>query len=187
MQDCQEEVTIFPETLLLNIPELLLPAKFNYIHLLVATLFLAEITNLPKAGRLKYFLRNWRKLTKDPLTLEIVQGFTIPLIFQPKQTKPPGPIVMPKEETRLKERTANFWRLNMQDRSKRRLFYSSIGKRLQKYVRFQWNKNVYAFVSSFLKRQEYLQNSCKYQSLFEKTLHKSCNLLRRYTFNGDLK
>ena len=91
MQDCQEEVTIFPQTLLLKIPELLLPAKFNYIHLRVATLFLAEITNLPKARRLKYFLRNWRKLTKDPLTLEIVQGYTIPLIFQPKWTKPPDP------------------------------------------------------------------------------------------------
>ena len=65
-QDCQEDI-FFPLTLLLNTPELLLPAEFNHIHPLVVTLFLAEIPNLPKARRLKYYLRNWKKLTIDPI------------------------------------------------------------------------------------------------------------------------
>lgn len=55
----------------------------------------AEIPNLSRAQKLKYFLRNSRKLTSDPLILEIVQG------YPPKQAKPPRPIVMSKQEARL--------------------------------------------------------------------------------------
>ena len=89
---------MFPDTPLLNISHFLLPAEFNRIHPFKTTLLPADIV---RARRLKYLLRNWRKLLTNPLILVIVQGYTIPFTSQPKTGKPPRPIVMSKEETKL--------------------------------------------------------------------------------------
>ena len=37
------------------------------------------------AGRLKYFVQNWRKITSDKTVLEMVEGYQIPLISTPLQ------------------------------------------------------------------------------------------------------
>lgn len=39
-------------------------------------------------------------MTKDQVILEIVQGYNIPFISYPKQSKPPRVITMSKEETK---------------------------------------------------------------------------------------
>jgi len=37
-------------------------------------LFPSQIPNIPLAGRLKFFYKNWEKLTKDPRILSMVKG-----------------------------------------------------------------------------------------------------------------
>ena len=50
--------------------------KFANVHRFVQNLFPVKIiSELPLAGRIKFFLKNWERLTKDPSILEIVQGF----------------------------------------------------------------------------------------------------------------
>ena len=77
-QECQKEAILFSQTLHLNIPKLPSPAEFNQIHFLIASLFPPKISNLPRAGRLKYLQRNWKKLIGDPAILEIVERHFIP-------------------------------------------------------------------------------------------------------------
>ena len=44
-----------------------------------------NISILPKAGRLKYFLKNRVKLTHDPTILETAQDYNISFTVQPEQ------------------------------------------------------------------------------------------------------
>ena len=56
-------------------PVMLETSKFPNLHPLVETLFPVshlDFQNLPAAGRLKWFLRNWEILTQDPQILDIV-------------------------------------------------------------------------------------------------------------------
>ena len=54
---------------------------------LVKNLFPFRISpGLPLSGRVKYFLENSKKLTKDPSILEIVQGYKIPFLETSHQT-----------------------------------------------------------------------------------------------------
>ena len=101
IQQCQKEVILFSQTPLLNIPELLSHTEFNQIHPLKVSLFLPKISNLPRAGRLKEFLRNWKKLTKNPAILEIAQRWNTPFISYPKQSKAQRVITVSNEETKL--------------------------------------------------------------------------------------
>ena len=48
--------------------------------------------NLPLAGSLQYFARNWAKITQDQLVLEAVRGDSIPITQQPHQQCPPQPL-----------------------------------------------------------------------------------------------
>ena len=52
-------------------------------------LFPQNTSNFPKPGILKYFPKNWAKLTNEPTTLETVQGCNILFIVQPEQLKDP--------------------------------------------------------------------------------------------------
>ena len=49
------------------------------------------------AGMIKYFLENWKVLTKDPEVLRIVEGFSIPFV----QIKNPPPCKTSKKEVYL--------------------------------------------------------------------------------------
>ena len=60
---------------------------------------LRTCTNFRPAGCLTYFLKNWKKLTNDSFTLELVKGFQIPFLLEPSQTAPPSSISMSQEET----------------------------------------------------------------------------------------
>ena len=43
--------------------------------------------NYPLAGRLRFFVKNWEKLTADPVILKIVTGWEIPFMENPQQGK----------------------------------------------------------------------------------------------------
>lgn len=46
---------------------------------------------IPYAGRLRYFYNNWLTVTANPILLEWVQGYRLPLISFPGQLSPPTP------------------------------------------------------------------------------------------------
>ena len=45
--------------------------------------------NLPQAGRIQFFLQKWREITQDKWILDTVQGFRLPFIQEPPQTRLP--------------------------------------------------------------------------------------------------
>ena len=59
------------------------------------------ISEVPPAGRLKFFYSNWAKLTQDPNILNIVQGFETPFLENPVQEKSPNPPVLNQEQSKL--------------------------------------------------------------------------------------
>ena len=70
-QDCQEEAIV---TLLLNIPELLLPAEFKPHSPTSSNLVPCRNSQPVQSGKIEiYILRHWGKLTRYLLILEIVQ------------------------------------------------------------------------------------------------------------------
>lgn len=58
-------------------------------------------SGLPVAGRLKNFQKNWKKLTRKPQVLELVECYQIPFSSKPKQTKPLNPVHLTKREESL--------------------------------------------------------------------------------------
>ena len=62
----QNKIILFSQTLLLDISKLLSPTEFNQMQLLIASLFLPKISNLPRVGSLEYFLINLENLTNGP-------------------------------------------------------------------------------------------------------------------------
>ena len=56
----------------------------KFCKILVVNLFPVKIKQLPKVGRVKHFVKNWQKLTDDPMILDIVRGYEIPFILLPK-------------------------------------------------------------------------------------------------------
>ena len=65
--------------------DLLLGSEFWKIHPLVVNLFPEKIKQLPKAGRAKHFVKNWQKLTNNPMVLAIVRRYKIPFILSSRQ------------------------------------------------------------------------------------------------------
>ena len=76
--------------------------EYKNVHPLVRDLFGIKVIppNLPVAGRLKYFLKNWECLTQDPQVLEMVKGFQIPFLSHPSQ-KSYAPMKFSAEEKDL--------------------------------------------------------------------------------------
>ena len=57
------------------------PLPFVYVNL----------ENIPRAGRLKYFLQNWELLTSGQWTLNTVKGYKLELTEVPRQSRLPSP------------------------------------------------------------------------------------------------
>ena len=85
----------------IRLMNLLSASLFCEVHLLVANLFLVKIKQLPKAGRVKHFVKNWQRLTNDPMILDIVNGYEIPFILPPRQSRLPNLCQLTKEASDL--------------------------------------------------------------------------------------
>ena len=73
--------------------EILPPKIFSQTHPFIKTLLtLGNLENLPVAGRLKFFLEHWKKLTNDPFILRIVQEYQILLLSEPTQFSSPSKV-----------------------------------------------------------------------------------------------
>ena len=75
--------------------------RLYWVHPLVAPRFLQNILILPKAGRLKYFLKNCSKLTNIPKSFSGCCNIRIHFTVQPEQMKFPRVAIMSQEETDL--------------------------------------------------------------------------------------
>ena len=76
--------------------------KMKRVHPLVKALFpIYSVPLGPLAGRLSLFYSNWTKLTQDPNILNIIQGFEIPFLEKPYQTKLPNPPVLNQKQSNL--------------------------------------------------------------------------------------
>ena len=53
------------------------------------------------AGRIRWFIHNWRLITQDQWVLEMVQGFRLPLLQTPVQSKPLPEIHLAADQTAL--------------------------------------------------------------------------------------
>ena len=80
----------------LNLPSSLYPVpvlsmqEYPSVHDLVKNIFHVKISpRLPLTGRVKYFAKNWEKITKDPAVLNIVHGYQFPFIEHSYQTFSP--------------------------------------------------------------------------------------------------
>ena len=81
--------------------DLLSPSEFCKIHSPVVNLFPVKIKQLPCAGSVKHFVRNWQKLTNDPMILNIVRGYEIHFILPPRKSSLPKLCQLTKEATDL--------------------------------------------------------------------------------------
>ena len=82
--------------------KILIMQGLQHVHALVQHLFPQEQrSDLPVAGRLKHFLKNWKVLTSDPHILEIVEGYQIPSLSIPQQVKPPAAIQFSEKDKSL--------------------------------------------------------------------------------------
>ena len=66
-------------------PDLLNLSEYQKVHPFVKTLFKETRGTFPLAGRLKYFLKNWEKVTNDSIILGIVKGYSIGFVETPYQ------------------------------------------------------------------------------------------------------
>ena len=65
--------------------------------------------DLPLAGRLRYFIPNWAKITQDQWVLEAVRGYRVPFTQQPYQPHPPRALHhSSKEEELMQENIAGM-------------------------------------------------------------------------------
>ena len=80
-----------------NTPQLLDVGK-SKLHHLVRNFFHVKARQAPLAGRLKFYLENWEKLTQDVNILSIAQGFKIPFSQTAFQYGPPKLARMNMEE-----------------------------------------------------------------------------------------
>ena len=87
----------------LNIPSLLptlnsVQVNMDLVHPVIKNLLKNITGQFPLAGRVRFFLQNWGKPTRDQNILKIVQGWKIPLLAQPYQKAYPKPISFSEEE-----------------------------------------------------------------------------------------
>ena len=81
----------------ISLTNLLSASEFCKIHPLVASLLPVKIKQLPKAGRVKHFVRNWQRLTNDLMILDIVRGYEISFILPQRQSWLPNVCQLTKE------------------------------------------------------------------------------------------
>ena len=76
-------------------------ASVTLIHPVVRKLFIEEIPNLPLAGRLSQFVKQWKKVTRDQEILSIVKGYQIPFTNLPLEEKSLNTIKMLEQQSLL--------------------------------------------------------------------------------------
>ena len=64
--------------LFISSTDLLSSSEFCKINPPVVNLLPVKINQLPSAGRVNFFVKNWHKLTSDPMILDVVRGYEIP-------------------------------------------------------------------------------------------------------------
>ena len=81
------------------------PLQLQHVHPNFRDLFPGKPElNLQKAGKLSYFLKNWKVLTSDPNILAIVKGWKLPVKGKPRQVREPKQIHMSKVEQEAVDR-----------------------------------------------------------------------------------
>ena len=76
--------------------------QLKHVHPLILNVFLkGKIGNFPLAGRLQYFLENWKILTNNSKILEWVSELKIDFQEEPFQERVPHQIQMSMEEYEL--------------------------------------------------------------------------------------
>ena len=83
-QHWKEEVLIFSQTPLLNIPQLILPAEFKYIHSPVVA---CKNSQPAKSGKIEIFSKELDKTNKRSINIGNSAGAHIPFIPRRKQAK----------------------------------------------------------------------------------------------------
>ena len=74
----------------MSFPHVIPTSELENIHPLIRKLFSGkEVAKLPLARRLKHFAETWKILTKDSVTLELVERYKIPFKKNPVQQKIP--------------------------------------------------------------------------------------------------
>ena len=68
-------------------PDVLNLSDFKRVHPFVKTLFKETTETFPLAGSLKYFLKNWEKVTNDTAILRIVKGCPIDFVETPYEPR----------------------------------------------------------------------------------------------------
>ena len=85
-----------------EVPVLMNLEDLTQVHPAIKGMFHnGNIPNVPLAGRLKHFLLQWQKLTRDPQILSIVEGIKIPFLSKPFQGKPPHQIHFSSDQKSL--------------------------------------------------------------------------------------
>ena len=74
-------------SLKLKTPDLLNLSDYKKVHPFVKTLVKETRETFPLAGSLKYFLKNWEKVTNDSTILSIVKGYSIDFVVTPYQSR----------------------------------------------------------------------------------------------------
>ena len=77
---------------------LLIASSISSMDLLSASVFCntssefisVKLEQMPKAGRVKHFAKNWQRLKNEPMILDIVRGYEIPFILPPRQSRLPN-------------------------------------------------------------------------------------------------
>ena len=70
--------------------DLLSSSLFCKIYSQVVSLFPIKIKQLPSAGNVKHFVKNWQKLTNNPIILDTVRDYEIPYTLPPRQSRLPN-------------------------------------------------------------------------------------------------
>ena len=85
-----------------HFPEIVPMRQLKHVHPLVLDLFpKGEIGNVPLAGRLQYFLENWKILTNDPKILEWVFELKMDFQEEPFQERVPHQVQISMQECEL--------------------------------------------------------------------------------------
>ena len=79
----------------------LIQGKHTEAHQHVQTLLPQIKVNKPFAGRLKYFIQQWGKITNDGQILNIIRGWEIPFLETPTPKKPTGNLPRSQDETNI--------------------------------------------------------------------------------------
>jgi len=118
--------------------------RYYSVHQSIMHLFPSQIPNVPLAGRLKFFYKNWEKLTKDPQILSMMKGHKV---INLKNLNRHIPYLHFKMEGLflLKDMLVQndfMIKLDLKDA----YFSVPLDTQSQKFVSFQWKKKIYQFL-----------------------------------------